>query len=185
MSRKKMMKILTLLLGLMTIFGMVRQFLEENNQQVSQAINDISEVSEDVIENRFTVTFKRKVDGDTAVFQYQDEEFTCRFLAIDTPETVKPDTPVQPFGKEASIYTESRLTEATEIWLEFDEKSDKQDKYDRVLAWVWVDGSLLQEELVQSGLAKVAYVYDDYKYVDRLEEAQKQAKEKGIGIWEK
>ena len=58
-----------------------------------------------------------------------------------------------------------------------------QKKYDRVLAWVYADGKLLQEELVKNGYAKVAYLYAEYKYVDMLKEKQELASAKEMGVW--
>lgn len=137
----------------------------------------------DLSNNKEEVEFVRIVDGDTAHFIYEGEEVTCRFLAIDTPESVKPDTPVEPFGKEASDYTKKVLSEADKIELEFDPKSDKEDDYGRLLAWVWVDDELLEVKLLKEGLAEVKFVYDDYKYLDELYAAQDIAVEDDIGIW--
>ena len=123
------------------------------------------------------------VDGDTIKVLIKDKEVTVRLLAIDTPESVKPDTDVAYYGKEASEYTCKRIKKAKKILLEYDSKSDKVDKFDRVLAWVFLDGKLLQSDLVENGYAKVAYLYDEYKYANLLKEKQELAVAKGIGIW--
>lgn len=128
------------------------------------------------------VKFKSCVDGDTAKFILNDEVVTARFLAIDTPETKHPSKGTEPYGKEASNYTCKKLKNAKEIKFEFDENAS-EDKYDRYLVWIFVDESLLQEELVNKGLAKVAYLYDDYKYTENLKKAEKEAKSSKLGIW--
>ncbi len=128
------------------------------------------------------VTLNRCVDGDTAVFNVDGEEVKYRFLAIDTPETVKPNTEVQEYGKDASEYTCNKLLDAKEIIIEY-EKGNKTDKYGRSLGWIWIDGSLLQKELVDVGYAKVAYIYGKYRYTESLCLAQSIAKEKGDGLW--
>ena len=125
------------------------------------------------------VSFSSCVDGDTAKFILNKKEITVRFLAINTPET---GTNEEPYGIEASEYTCKTLKNAKKIELEYDPKSDKKDKYDRYLAWVFVDGKLLEEELIKKGLASVAYVYDDYKYVDTLKKAEETAKKNKKGI---
>lgn len=129
------------------------------------------------------VTFNKCVDGDTAWFNYDGEKTKFRFLGIDTPESVHPNKKVQPFGKEASLYTCNLLENANNIVVEFDDGSSKQDKYDRYLAWVWVDGKLLQQELIEQGYAKVSYIYGDYKYTKSLCKIQKSAIDDKIGIW--
>ena len=48
---------------------------------------------------------------------------------------------------------------------------------------MFVDDELLQEQLIQKGYAKVAYLYGDYKYTSRLQEAEKKAKAERLGIW--
>ena len=103
-----------------------------------------------------------------------------RFLAIDTPEST---TTVEEYGKEASEYTCNLLTEATKIEIEYDSNSDELDKYDRHLVWVFVDGKLLQEKVIENGLAEVAYLYGDYKYTSTLETAQEEAKNNQVGMW--
>ncbi len=130
-----------------------------------------------------SVSFLKKVDGDTAWFVLDGEEIKVRFLAVDTPETSNSRTKAQPWSSEASDYTTTRLANASEIYLEWDDGSDRTDKYDRYLAWIWVDGSLLQAELVGQGLAEVTYIYGDYKYTDALYDIQDSAKTAGTGIW--
>lgn len=130
-----------------------------------------------------TVKFSDCVDGDTAKFIYNKEEITARFLAIDTPETNHPTKGVEKYGKEASEYTCSKLKGTDKIVLEFDENSDELDKYGRYLVWVFIDDKLLQKELIENGLASVAYLYDDYKYTNILEDAEQIAENKKIGIW--
>lgn len=126
------------------------------------------------------VTLSKCVDGDTAWFIKDGEKIKARFLAIDTPEST---TTVEEYGKEASEYTCNSLTEATKIEIEYDANSDELDKYDRHLVWVFVDGELLQEKIIENGLGEVAYLYGDYKYTDTLEEAQVEAKTKQVGMW--
>lgn len=126
------------------------------------------------------VIFSKCSDGDTAKFIINNEEKKVRFLAIDTPEVDKSE----PYSKEATDYTCSALKNANEIYLEYDGNSDKEDKYGRVLAFVYVDGVLLEKDLINRGYAKVAYIYGDYNHVDELRKAEEEAKNKKIGIWE-
>ena len=126
------------------------------------------------------VKFSSCVDGDTAKFILNKKEVTVRFLAINTPETGSNE---EPYGEEASDYTCKKLKNAKKIELEYDKNSDKKDKYDRYLAWVFYDDKLLEEELVKKGYAKVAYVYGDYKYLDTLKKAEESAKKNKKGIY--
>ena len=130
-----------------------------------------------------TVKLSKCVDGDTARFIINGKEYSTRFLAIDTPETKHPKKKVEPYGKEASNYTCNSLKKASKIVLEYDSNSTKEDKYGRRLAWIFVDGELLQKKLVSKGYAKVAYLYGNYKYTDELKNIEKKAKTKEIGVW--
>lgn len=126
--------------------------------------------------NVVDVTFVSCVDGDTAVFELNGVNEKVRFLAIDTLEID------EQLGQKASNYVCNTLKNASRIHLEFEEGSYK-DKYNRVLAWVFVDDKLLQEDLISKGYAQVKYIYDDYKYVNQLIDLQEKAKINKIGIW--
>ena len=129
---------------------------------------------------KISVTLSKCVDGDTAYFMVDNNEIKTRFLAIDTPESTNK---IEPYGKEASKFTCSLLEEANKIEIEYDKNSDKTDKYDRHLVWVFIDDALLQDEIVKEGLAEVAYLYDDYKYTSILKDSEEKAKNKKINIW--
>ena len=133
--------------------------------------------------NKIKVKFYKCIDGDTASFKYNDEVIKVRFLAIDAPELEHEEQEEEPFAKESFNYTCNQLKKAKKIILEFDNNADRQDKYERYLAWVFVDDELLQEKIIKNGYAKVAYLYDDYKYTSKLKRAQRSAKRNKKGIW--
>lgn len=133
------------------------------------------------IEAKEIVTLNKCVDGDTAWFNINGEVIKARFLAIDTPEST---TEIEIYGKEASEFTCNMLTNAKKIEIEYDEKSDKLDKYDRHLVWVFVDDLLLQDLIIKKGLAEVDYLYGDYKYTSTLEASELIAKTNQVGMWQ-
>lgn len=132
---------------------------------------------------KINVKFSGCVDGDTFKVLIDGEEYSIRMLAIDTPETVKTGDDIEDYGKEASDYTCDKLTNAKKIELEYDDNSDMKDKYDRILAWVYVDDNLLQEDLISLGYAKVAYIYGEYKYTENLYTLEDDAKSNKVGLW--
>ena len=171
----------------------VATFLLSGCTNVEQKAQDfVQELEQDVYEGffqtisndqRIPADFVRHVDGDTTVFKIEGKEQKVRFLLIDTPETVKPNTKVQPFGLEASKRTKELLSTAAEITFEYDQ-GDKKDRYGRALGYIFVDGTLLQKTLVREGLARVAYVKEpNTKYLLELEEAQEKVKNESLGIW--
>jgi len=130
---------------------------------------------------KITATFVNCVDGDTAVFKINGQEKKFRFLAVDTPETVHPTKEVEEYGKDASEYTCNKIKNAKVIEIEYEDS--KTDKYGRDLGWIWVDGNLLQKELIEIGYAEVAYIYGNYKYTNLLCDSQARAIENKKGIW--
>ena len=133
---------------------------------------------------KIQVEFSSAVDGDTAKFKLDGKVITARFLGINTPETVAPEVGVQEWGPEASNYTKNALQNAKKIEIEYDEKAQKKDKYDRDLVWVWVDGKLLQEQIVLKGFAQEYMLQANYKYADVIQEAESIAKKEKVGMWE-
>ncbi|MEQ6389349.1 thermonuclease family protein [Bacillaceae bacterium S4-13-58] len=126
-------------------------------------------------------TVTRIVDGDTVKVDINGEEDTLRLLLVDTPETVAPNTPVQPFGKEASDFAKKTLT-GQEVQLEFD--GPKRDKYDRLLVYLWIGDQMFNEMLLEGGYARLAYVYDPpYTHFDAYMKAQNHALDQKLRIW--
>lgn len=131
--------------------------------------------------NKGLVQLVEVVDGDTIKVQMNGKTETVRLLLIDTPESVHPSKPVQPFSKEASKYTEDLLRDAD---VELELGIGERDKYGRLLAYVYADGKSVQESLLKRGLARVAYVFEpNTKYVDEYQDTQKKAQQEGVGIW--
>jgi micrococcal nuclease len=132
-------------------------------------------------ENRIPVNVEDVIDGDTIKVRVDGKSETVRFLLVDTPESVHPNKPVQPFSKEASSHTKAMLN-GSDVELELG--IGERDKYGRLLAYVYADGESVQESLLKNGLARVAYVFEpNTKYVEDFEKIQKQAQKEGIGIW--
>lgn len=128
------------------------------------------------------VQVKRVIDGDTFIATDKDnKEIKVRMIGMDTPETVKPNTSVQPYGKEASQYTKQTLNNQ-KVYLEFDK--EPKDQYGRYLAYVWLDKDrMFNEELVKKGLAREKYFAPNGKYRDVFKKAEQQAKQQHLNIW--
>ncbi|KAF0226735.1 MAG: thermonuclease [Erysipelotrichaceae bacterium] len=123
-------------------------------------------------------------DGDTAHFLLAGNDEKVRFLSIDAPEIANDDHPnPEPYGNQASDYTCNLLTKAKTIILQMDPYEDDRDQYDRLLAWIWVDGKLLQAKLIEQGYAEVKYVKQPNLYSSQLYQLQDLIKKEKIGIW--
>jgi micrococcal nuclease len=122
----------------------------------------------------------RVVDGDTIEVEIDGNEYTVRYIGIDTPETVHPSRGVEPFGPEASARNK-QLVEGKTVRLEKD--VSETDRFGRLLRYVYVDGVMVNATLVAEGLAQVSTFPPDVKYTDMFLELQEQAREDGIGMW--
>ncbi|WLR47491.1 thermonuclease family protein [Halobacillus litoralis] len=126
-------------------------------------------------------TVTNVVDGDTIDIKIKGREERVRLLLVDTPETVHPNKPVQPFGPEASDFAKEKLS-GKEIRFEYD--GPKRDHYDRLLGYVWVNGENFNQQLLEKGLARYAYEYDPpYVHSASMKNAETRAKQQEKGIW--
>jgi endonuclease YncB( thermonuclease family) len=119
-------------------------------------------------------------DGDTARFMVNGTIYPTRFLAIDTPEI---SGQLEPWAMSAKNYACDAMEGATQIVLELEKESDIFDNYNRLLAWVWVDGELLQYKLVEESLAFVKYLYGDYAYNPTMIALESRVQKEGKRIW--
>ena len=133
--------------------------------------------------DRDKVELFKCVDGDTARFIYKKQEIKVRFLGINAPETEKDDKDAEPYGEDSANYVCRKLKNAKKIELEYDKESDKTDKYDRTLAYVFLDDKLLEVDILKKGYATVKYAKKSFKYYDDLVNAEEYAKEKKHGIY--
>lgn len=123
----------------------------------------------------------RVVDGDTIEIIYKGKKDKVRLIGIDTPESVHPDaTKNIEFGKIATEFTKEAL-ENKEISLEFD--ISERDRYNRLLAYVWIDGKMFNKTLLESGMANVSTYPPDVKYAEDFLKLQKEARDNKIGLW--
>ena len=135
--------------------------------------------------NQFSVTLSKCVDGNSARFILENNEIKVKFIGVESNSVVVADVNDEINGSLVSEYVCNVLKNAKDIKLEYENNSEKEDKYGRKLVWVWVDGVLLQENLVKIGYSKIAYLSDDYKYSDLLLSAEDYAKNNKLGIWYK
>lgn len=143
----------------------------------ADALRSVPDVESGVVE--------RCVDGDTLIVRFDDGTAErVRLIGANTPETVKPNWPVEPFGPEASAFTKRRVEEASgAVRLVAD--GDRRDKYGRRLAFVYLADSeiSLNEELTRAGFARAQTQYRfSNEMKRRLEAAEDAARREKLGI---
>lgn len=119
----------------------------------------------------------RVIDGDTIELV---DGTRVRYIGMDTPElNTGRGTPdclaVAAKNRNAS------MVEGKTVVLEYD--AEKRDRYGRDLAYVWLDGNMVNERLVQEGYASIFTVAPNVKYAERILAAEKAARAAALGLW--
>ena len=129
------------------------------------------------LEQAFVV---RVVDGDTIDVLIGGEQLRLRYIGVDTPETVDPRRPVGCFGKEASAHNRE-LVEGKTVELEKD--VSETDRFGRLLRYVWLDGRMVNAQLVEEGYATASTYPPDVRHAELLAALQTEARTEGRGLW--
>lgn len=119
-------------------------------------------------------------DGDTVEVDCNGKIDKVRFIGIDTPETHKPNTPVQCFGPEASDFV-LQLLDSKVVTLEKD--VEDKDIYNRLLRYVYLDGVMINELIAKRGYSYLLTIPPDVKYTDKFKSAVKYARDNELGLW--
>ena len=120
-------------------------------------------------------------DGDTLKIEYEGNSETIRLIGVDTPETVHPTKPVEPFGPEASAFTKNLLI-GEEVYLRLG--NEERGKYGRLLACVYraPDGLFVNLEIVRQGYG-YAYTKYPFEHMALFQHYESRAHSSGKGLW--
>ncbi|GHH99816.1 thermonuclease family protein [Neobacillus kokaensis] len=154
----------------------------QETEEVQKSTDSVMEMSAADVTDRIPARLVETVDGDTIKVIVMGKIETVRYLLIDTPESKKPGMCVQPYAREAAIRNE-QLVKGGQLSLEL-EQGNTKDSYGRLLAYVFADGQSVQEQLLQEGLARVAYIINPpYKYLQEYQSDERLAREHKRKIW--
>ncbi|MDQ1439447.1 MAG: micrococcal nuclease [Acidimicrobiaceae bacterium] len=123
------------------------------------------------------------VDGDTLHVRLAGRSERVRLIGIDTPESVKPRTPVECFAKEASARTHALLPAGTTVRLVRDVEA--RDRYGRLLAYVYrpSDGLFVNLALARDGYAAPLTIPPNVAHSGEFAAASGQARLARRGLW--
>jgi micrococcal nuclease len=123
------------------------------------------------------------VDGDTIDLAIDGREERVRLIGIDTPETKKPNTPVQCYGPEATAFLRDLLPVGTPVRIERDIVN--RDDYGRILGYVYrsTDGIFVNYEIMRQGYAQTLSIAPNTAYADLFADAARAAEAANTGLW--
>jgi micrococcal nuclease len=132
--------------------------------------------------SRLDAVVARVVDGDTVKVRVHGRLETVRYIGMDTPETVKPHTPVQCYGKAASA-ANGRLVAGQPVTLRVG--AEPRDRYRRLLAYVYRrrDGVFVNAALVRAGFARTLTISPNTAHAGELRRLESAARTAGRGLW--
>jgi len=134
-------------------------------------------------------TVTHVVDGDTIDVEIGGREERVRLIGIDTPETKKPNTPIECWGPEASAFTASLLPEGTKVRVERDIVG--RDDYGRLLGYVHlVDATetgttdtFVNLEIIEQGFARPLTIEPNSTFAREFADAASRAERADLGMW--
>jgi micrococcal nuclease len=124
---------------------------------------------------------QRVTDGDTFVATVKGRRERIRVIGVDTPESVAPNRPDEPFGEEASDFAKRYLDGET-VRLAGD--AEPRDRYGRMLAYVWLaDGTFWNALLVAEGYAQQLTIPPNVTYATLFRRLVGEARREDRGLW--
>ena len=129
----------------------------------------------------------RVIDGDTVDVSFSGsvtgKHERVRLIGVDTPETKKPNTPIQCFGPEASDFTKHLLTKGTPVLIRRD--AEARDDYGRLLGYVYrsSDGLFVNLELARLGYARPLTIAPNNSRASDFVKAARDAEAANLGLW--
>lgn len=124
----------------------------------------------------------RIVDGDTIDIKTDNGTASVRLIGINAPEVSHGESKGECFGDESTSHLE-QLIGGSEITLEYDESQGRYDKYNRILAYIYVGNDNINYQMIRDGYAR-EYTYETpYKYKNDFVKAGDSAAEEKLGIW--
>ena len=126
------------------------------------------------------VVITGRVEGPGAGITEVGAEYDVRLVGIDTPESVKPGSPVECFGREASAALSALLDGRT---IRMIDDVENTDAYDRLLRYIYVGAEMANARLVANGYAS-AYMYPpNVRHSTFFMDLQASARASDEGLW--
>jgi micrococcal nuclease len=131
----------------------------------------------------FRASVERVVDGDTVIALRRGERVRVRLIGVDAPESVRPDHPVECWGRQASRVLTRLLPVGARVRAAYQD-GGRRDAYGRDLWDVWLpDGRFVQGALVRRGAAEAVAYRPQVEHAAFLDRVEARARDRGAGLW--
>lgn len=157
--------------------------LADGSGQIAKSASQASVAGMMTEEKNGYVKVIKVVDGDTIKIDDRGKIQTVRLIGLDTPEVVDPRKPVQCFGKEASERMKE-IVEGKYVRLRNDDSQNNEDKYGRLLRYVYLDNDVLVNRMmIEEGYGH-EYTYEKpYQFKEQFMKAEEEARTRKRGLW--
>lgn len=125
---------------------------------------------------------ERVVDGDTLIADVGGARERIRLLRIDTPELARDGDPAECLAETATATLDALLPAGAPIAVATD--VEVRDRFGRLLAHVWVDGTWVNGAMLDAGVAEVVTFPPNVAYDDEVRAAVRRARAAGTGLWD-
>lgn len=123
---------------------------------------------------RTPATVTRIFDGRTIGIEIDGVESTVRYISVETPVFGDPLYELAIAANRQWLFGQQVLLEADDL---------NADAEGRLLRYVWLDGAMVNLNLVATGLAKASTIGPNNRYVDVFVEVEQAARSQGLGVW--
>jgi len=167
-------KVFGIIVFTIALFTLANQFKLHNNKKNPQNVNT-------AYQDNLVIKVS---DGDTFTIRIKGKSEKIRLIGVDSPEVYHgpKDRGQEPWGTKAKKFAENLvLNKEVKVVTDVTPK----DQYGRILAYIYVGDKFVNLEMIKSGNAVLLTYPPNVAHVEEFKAAQKQAKEKNIGIWDK
>lgn len=137
----------------------------------------------------------KNIDGDTITVLYNDVTKNVRLIGVDTPESkknkkakedaLKQKKKIEQIvaqGKESSLFMSKLIKKGDFVYLEFDKQ--KTDKYNRLLAYVYSNNTMINSTLIKEGYAYPMTIKPNIKYAKQFKAEHLEAVKNKKGLYD-
>jgi len=125
----------------------------------------------------------RVIDGDAIDVLFQERERRLGMIGLDAPDSARALSTSECFGDESLVRAGEALS-GREVFLEFDPRLGREDRFGRLMAYVWMpNGQMFNLMMLAEGYAREHSLIRPYAYQAHFKQAEREARDQNPGLW--